>query len=183
MHDVTDNPALQVGESVMDILRFIKEAHDSDAIDEALWRVFLAAHFGRPSASTLDEVNSAGRFLCTFGQRPTWTWTYVTANSSAFIDQLYAHEVELRTLRFGNHRKYYSQQPDALEIEMRIFQRGCLSRRVESLPARLLRIAALEADRTAHHRTIAWQFTCPDAREKPSHLSPLAQLWNLPDHS
>jgi hypothetical protein len=46
MHDVTDHPALQVGESAMDILRFIKEARDDGAVDEALWRAFLAAHFG-----------------------------------------------------------------------------------------------------------------------------------------
>ena len=68
------------------------------------------------------------------------------------------------------------------EIEMGIFQRGCLSRRVESLPALRQRIAALEAERNAHHRTIAWQFTCPDAREKLSHLSPLAHT-NLTEHS
>ena len=58
--------------------------------------------------------------------------------------------------------------------ELGIFQRGCLSHRVESLPALRQRIAALEADRNAHRRTIAWQFTCPHAREKLSHLSPLA---------
>jgi len=62
------------------------------------------------------------------------------------------------------------------EIEMGIFQRGCLSRRVESLPALRQRIAPQEAERNAQHRTIAWQFTCPDACEKLSHLYPLAQL-------
>ena len=62
------------------------------------------------------------------------------------------------------------------EIEIGIFQRGCLSRRVESLPALRQRIPVLEAERNAQHRTIVWQCTCPDAREKPSHLDPLAQL-------
>jgi hypothetical protein len=62
------------------------------------------------------------------------------------------------------------------EIEMGIFQRGRLSRRVESLPVLRQRIAALEAERNAQHRTIVWPFTCPDAREKPSHLDPLDQL-------
>jgi len=76
---LTDHPALQVRERVMDILHFIKEAQDVGAVDEALWRAFLAAHFGRPSAGTPDEVESAGRFLCAFGQRPTWTWTCVSA--------------------------------------------------------------------------------------------------------
>jgi len=98
----------------MDILRFTKEAQDVGAMDEALWRAFLAAHFGRPSAGTPDEVESAGRFLCAFGQRPTWNWTFVSAEHSAFIDQLYASQAKLRTLRFGNHRKYRSPRPHAI---------------------------------------------------------------------
>ena len=53
---------------------------------------------------------------------------------------------------------------------------------LESLPALRRRIAAREADRNAHHRTIAWQFTYPHAREKLSHLSPLAHT-NLTEHS
>ncbi len=65
---------------------------------------------------------------------------------------------------------------------MGMFQRRRLSRRVESLPARLLRIAALEPDRHAPHRTMTWQFTRPHAREKLAQLSPLAQT-HLPDHS
>ena len=65
------------------------------------------------------------------------------------------------------------------DIVMGIFQRGCLSRGVERLPALRLRIVALEADRNAQNRTIVWQFTCPDAREK---LSPLAHT-RLTDHS
>ena len=62
---------------------------------------------------------------------------------------------------------------------MRVTERPLLDvqmRRVESLPALRRRNAALEAERNVQHRTIAWQFTCPDAREKPSHLDPFAQL-------
>lgn len=62
-----------------------------------------------------------------------------------------------------------------------IFQRGCLSRRVESLLALRQRIAALKAERNAQHRTIAWQFTCLDACEKLSRLYPLAHT-HLTDH-
>ena len=81
----------------------------------------------------------------------------------------------LRKLKFHYTPKHGSWLNMA-EIEIGIFQRGCLSRRVESLPALRQRIPALEAERNAQHRTIVWQFTCPDAREKPSHLDPLAQL-------
>ena len=65
---------------------------------------------------------------------------------------------------------------------MGMFQRGRLSRRVESLPARLLRMAVLEADRHAPHRSIAWQFTRLHAREKLAQLSPLART-HLTEHS
>ena len=68
------------------------------------------------------------------------------------------------------------------EIEIGIFQRGCLSRRVESLPALRQRIASSREGRNAQHRTIAWRFTCPDACEKLSRLSPLAHT-HLTDHS
>jgi hypothetical protein len=105
--------SLQIREGV-DILRFIKEAQDAGDVDEALWRAFLAAHFGRPSAGTTDEIKSAGRFLCAFGERPAWTWTYISAEGAAFINQLFACEADLRTLRFGNHRKFRSQKPGAI---------------------------------------------------------------------
>ena len=41
---------------------------------------------------------------------------------------------------------------------------------------------ALEAERHAPHRTIAWQFTRPHAREKLAYLSPLAHT-HLTEHS
>jgi hypothetical protein len=91
----------------MDILRFIKEAQDVDDMDEAIWRAFLAAYFGRPSADPNHpgEVESAGRFLCAFGDKPTWTWTNVSAQGDTFLDQLSAHQTDLDALHFGNHRK------------------------------------------------------------------------------
>ena len=100
----------------MDILHFLKDAWDSGRADEAFWCAFLAAHFGRASAnlSRPNEVKSAGRFLCAFGDKPTWTWTYVSANRNAFADQLVAHKKDLETLRFGNHRKYCSKKPQEL---------------------------------------------------------------------
>src|SRR5438067_1670448 len=51
IHSSKDRPALQVWDGV-DILRFIKEAQDVGAVDEALWCTFLAAHFGRLSVGS-----------------------------------------------------------------------------------------------------------------------------------
>jgi hypothetical protein len=61
------------------------------------------------------------------------------------------------------------------EIEISIFARGCLSRRVESMQALRERIAALEAERNAHRCTISWRFTSNDARDKLHDLYPIVK--------
>jgi hypothetical protein len=58
------------------------------------------------------------------------------------------------------------------EIEISIFARGCLSRRVESMPVLRQRIATLEAERNAQRCTISWRFTSQDARVKLHDLYP-----------
>jgi hypothetical protein len=58
------------------------------------------------------------------------------------------------------------------EIEMGIFERGCLSRPLEGLVDRRQRATGWEAERNAARRTIHWQFTTPDARRKLSRLYP-----------
>jgi hypothetical protein len=58
------------------------------------------------------------------------------------------------------------------EIEIAIFARGCLSRRVESMQGLRDRIAALETERNGRHCTISWRFTSNDARIKLHDLYP-----------
>jgi hypothetical protein len=62
------------------------------------------------------------------------------------------------------------------EIEISIFARGCLSRRVESMQMLHQRIATLEAERNAQHRTISWRFTSNDARDKLHDLYPIVNI-------
>jgi hypothetical protein len=63
------------------------------------------------------------------------------------------------------------------EIEIGIFERGCLQRRVPSLAALQQRVAALEAERNAAHATIDWRFSTTHARAKLTRLYPkLAEL-------
>jgi hypothetical protein len=59
------------------------------------------------------------------------------------------------------------------EIEISIFARGCLSRRVESMQELRQRIATLEAERNAQRCTISWRFTSNDARDKLHDLYPI----------
>ena len=59
------------------------------------------------------------------------------------------------------------------EIEISIFARGCLSRRVASMQDLRQRIAILETERNAQRRTISWRFTSNDARDKLHDLYPV----------
>jgi hypothetical protein len=61
------------------------------------------------------------------------------------------------------------------EIEISIFQRGCLSRPVADVRAIEQRVSALEAERNARRATIGWQFTARQARVKLKKLCPVAQ--------
>jgi hypothetical protein len=58
------------------------------------------------------------------------------------------------------------------EIEISIFQRGCLSRRMDCLATLRRRINTLELERNRQRCTISWQFTTTDARDKLHHLYP-----------
>ena len=61
---------------------------------------------------------------------------------------------------------------DMAEIEIGIFERGCLGKRVADLDELKRRVAALEAERNAAHATIDWRFTTTDARTKLARLYP-----------
>jgi len=58
------------------------------------------------------------------------------------------------------------------EIEISIFERGCLSRPVGDLATLQRRVAALEGERNGAHCTIQWQFTARDARTKLAPVYP-----------
>ncbi len=55
---------------------------------------------------------------------------------------------------------------DMAEIEIGIFERGCLSRRVASREELCSRVQALETERNTAMARICWRFTTPDARLK-----------------
>jgi hypothetical protein len=58
------------------------------------------------------------------------------------------------------------------EIEIGIFERGCLRRRVPSLDVLRQRVTALEAERNTAQATINWRFTTGDARVRLARLYP-----------
>jgi hypothetical protein len=63
-----------------------------------------------------------------------------------------------------------------VEIEIGIFERGCLRKRVPSHTILGQRIAALEIERNAAQATINWRFTASDARLKLARLYPKLDL-------
>lgn len=78
----------------------------------------------------------------------------------------------LRRLEFHYTPKHGSWLNMA-EIEISVFERGCLSRPVGDLPTLRQRVGALEAERNAARRTIHWQFTSQQARLKLARLYPI----------
>jgi DDE superfamily endonuclease len=58
------------------------------------------------------------------------------------------------------------------EIEIGIFERGCLRRRVPSLEVLRRRVTALGTERNTAHATIDWRFTTGDARIRLARLYP-----------
>lgn len=97
-----------------DIIWMIKAARDAGNTNEAIWRSFVASHFGRTSARGEQQVNSAARFLCAFRKRPFWTWKRLSRNFDAFESWLFEYADKLGSLRFGNHRKYESPKPELI---------------------------------------------------------------------
>ena len=62
------------------------------------------------------------------------------------------------------------------EIEIGIFERSCLRRRVNGIDALKYRVATLEGERNAAEATIAWRFTTGDARTRLQRLYPKLDL-------
>lgn len=61
------------------------------------------------------------------------------------------------------------------EIEISVFERGCLSRPVGDVPTLRPRVTVLEAERNAANCTIHWQFTSQQARTKLAGLYPVTE--------
>lgn len=77
----------------------------------------------------------------------------------------------LRRVEF-HHTPKHASWLNMAEIEISVFQRACLSRRVESMGQLRTRINEVELQRNRQGCTIFWQFTINDARDKLPHVYP-----------
>ena len=58
------------------------------------------------------------------------------------------------------------------EIELSVFSRACLNRRISDEPEPRREVAALERERNATKSVIDWRFSTQDARSKLQHIYP-----------
>ncbi len=79
-----------------------------------------------------------------------------------------------RKLRFTYTPKHASWLNMA-EIELSVFERNCLGRRIGDIETLERQVAALEAERNAAGAKVKWQFTNVKAREKMGHQYPTYQ--------
>ena len=74
-----------------------------------------------------------------------------------------------------HHTPKHASWLNMAEIEISVFERGCLSRPVGDRATLERRVATLEAERNAARCTIHWQFTSRHARTKLADLYPVKQ--------
>jgi DDE superfamily endonuclease len=90
--------------------------------------------------------------------------TFPPAQARAILDRLEFHSTP-------KHGSWLNQA----EIEISVFERGCLSRPVPDLATLQRRVQALEAERNACRATIDWQFSARQARVKLQKLYPVVK--------
>ena len=79
-----------------------------------------------------------------------------------------------------HHTPTHASWLNMAEIEIGIFEGGCLRKRVPSVAVLRQRIAALETERNAAHATINWRFTTGDARLRLARLYPQLEAVEQP---
>jgi hypothetical protein len=90
--------------------------------------------------------------------------TFPPAQARSILDRLEFHFTP-------KHGSWLNQA----EIEISVFERGCLSRPVPDTATLQQRVQALEAERNEQRATIDWQFTARDARVKLKKLYPVVK--------
>jgi hypothetical protein len=99
-----------------------------------------------------------------------------THGSAALYDAFPAEQARAIAARVEwHHTPKHGSWLNMAEIEISVFERGCLSRPVSDAAALERRVHALETERNEAHCTIHWQFTSQQARTKLADLYPVIQ--------
>lgn len=81
---------------------------DANNIEESFWLVFLFTHFGKHVSDGFLTIRTVYGGL---GQK-IWSWSEVSSEPKEFSKFLADSYNELSELKFGNHRKYETLNPD-----------------------------------------------------------------------
>jgi hypothetical protein len=84
------------------IVKHFEEGHR----DEAVWLTFLTTHFGQDAKETIRH------FYGKFG-KGRWDWETVYADASAVRKWMASNTRKVKHLKFGNHRKHETNNPDS----------------------------------------------------------------------
>lgn len=87
---------------VKTIVKLFNEGH----LDEAVWLSFLTTHFGQ------DAKNTIGQFYRKFGEG-LWDWDSIYENVDSIRNWMVSNEDGFKHLKFGNHRKFETKDPDS----------------------------------------------------------------------
>jgi hypothetical protein len=77
-------------------------------VDEAIWLIFLATHFGQHGSQGWRMLKDVYSGL----GGGVWTWARVSANPTQFLDWLKLNAGNIKGA-FGNHRKYETLNPNS----------------------------------------------------------------------
>jgi hypothetical protein len=92
-------------------LKAIVETFNAGNRDEAIWLAFLFTHFGWDPRSPRMR-DTVRLFYGKFG-KGLWDWKTVYECPNAVKDWMDANRKEIKRLKFGNHRKYETNNPDS----------------------------------------------------------------------
>lgn len=92
-------------------LRAVVEAFNAGDRDESIWLAFLFTHFGWDPRS--PRIRDTVRlFYGKFG-KGRWDWKTIYRRPGAVEDWMHANRKKIQRLKFGNHRKYETNNPDS----------------------------------------------------------------------
>lgn len=92
-------------------LKAIVEHFEGGSRDEAIFLAFLVTHFGW-DARSMRIRDSVRLFYGKFG-KGRWDWQTLCQYPGAVRDWMRANHRNVKRLRFGNHRKYETNNPDS----------------------------------------------------------------------
>jgi len=103
-------------------LRCLKELNTSGQRDEAVWLAFLVTHLGPRRGQ--DKWNSIKNFYGKFDSG-LWDWQLVKQNPEEVREWMIGLKAKIKELKFGNHRKYETNNPVSPKGTASVIQSFC----------------------------------------------------------